>query len=175
MNRTQKQSEIAAIKDRFGRMASAVLTDFRGLDVESVNELRREFGKVEGIEYKVVKNTLVKLAIAEEDYNDRLNDHLVGPTAIAWSYEDPVAPARIVVDFAKKNEKLTVKCAVVDGQVLDESGVTTLSKMPGKDEIKAQLLATFMAPASQFVRLVAAGPTNFLYLLQARERNLNEK
>ncbi len=172
MNRTQKQAEVEAIKDRFGRMASAVLTDFRGLDVESINKLRREFGAVEGIEYKVVKNTLVKLAVKEEGYAENLDEHLAGPTAIAWSYEDPVAPAKVAVDFAKDNEKLKVKCAVIEGDVLDEEGVKQLSKMPGKDEIKSQLLATFMAPANEFVRLVAAAPTNFVYLLEARKREL---
>ena len=116
--------------------------------------------------------SLVKLAIQEEGYSDGLEEHLAGPTAIAWSYEDPVAPAKVAVDFAKDNDKLKVKCAVVEGEVLDEAGVTQLSKMPGKDEIKAQLLATFMAPANQFVRLIAAAPTNFLYLLNARKSEL---
>ncbi len=170
MDRMQKEAQIEAIKGRFGKMASAVVTDFRGLDVESINALRREFGNVEGIEYKVVKNTLVKLAVQEEGYADGLSGHLVGPTAIAWSYEDPVAPARIVVDFAKDHDDLKVKCGVLDGEVLDADGVKQLSKMPGKDEVKAQLLATFMAPASEFVRLVAAAPTNFVYLLDARRR-----
>ena len=71
MDREQKKAEVTAIQDRFGRMASAVVTDFRGLDVESLNTLRREFGKVEGTEYKVVKNTLVKLAIKDENYSEK--------------------------------------------------------------------------------------------------------
>ncbi len=175
MDRVQKQAQIEAIQGRFGRMASAVMTDFRGLDVESINELRREFEKIEGIEYKVVKNTLVKLAIKEEDYATKLDDYLAGPTAIAWSYEDPVAPARVAVDFAKNHDDLKIKCAVLDGQVLDQAGVTQLSKMPGKDEIKAQLLATFMAPANSFVRLIAAAPTNFVYLMDARKRDLEKQ
>ena len=172
MNRTQKQAEIDVIKDRFGRMASAVITDYRGLDVESINKLRRAFDKYEGIEYRVVKNTLVKLAIKEDGFSQKLEAYLAGPTAIAWSYEDPVAPAKVSVDFAKDNDKLQVKCAVLDGEVLDEEGVKQLSKMPGKDEIKAQLLATFMAPAYSMVRLLVAAPTNFLYLMEARKREL---
>ncbi len=174
MERTQKQVEIEKIKDRFGRMATAVLTDFRGLDVETLNALRRKFDEVENIEYKVVKNTLVKLAVEEEGYAENLAEHLQGPTAIAWSYEDPVAPAKVVVDFAKDNEKLKIKCAVLDGDVLDESGVEQLSKMPGKDQIKSQLLATFMAPAQGLVRLLNAGPQNFAYLIDARKKQLEE-
>ena len=76
MDRAQKQTEVTEIKDRFGKMASAVLTDFRGLNVEMMNDLRREFGKIDGIEYKVVKNTLVKLAIKEEGYSGGLDEHL---------------------------------------------------------------------------------------------------
>lgn len=172
MNRIQKKSEIATIQERFGKAASAVFTDFRGLDVETINKLRREFDKFEGIEYKVVKNTLVKLALEKEEYVENLAEYLCEPTAIAWSYEDPVAPAKIVVDFTKDNDKLRIKCCVLDGKVMDADGVTQLSKMPGKDEIKAQLLATFMAPANSFVRLLAAAPTNFMYLLSARKREL---
>jgi large subunit ribosomal protein L10 len=168
MDRTTKENEVAAIQDRFGRMAAAVLTDFRGIGVESINQLRNEFRDV-NVEYKVVKNTLVKLAVSEEGYADSLTEHLVGPTAVAWSYEDPVAPAKVVADFAKTNDKLKIKCAVLDGEVLDEAAVIRLSKMPGKDEIKSQLLATFMAPAQGMVRLFAAAPTNFVYLLSARK------
>lgn len=174
MERAHKEAQVAEISDRFGRMASAVLTDFRGLDVEKINELRREFDKA-AVEYKVVKNTLVKRAIENESYAAVLQDYLAGPTAIAWSYEDPVAPAKVVADFAKTNEKLKIKCAVLDGDVLEEAQVIALSKMPGKDEIKARLLATFMAPAQQMVRLLAAAPTNFVYLLNARKNALGGK
>jgi large subunit ribosomal protein L10 len=168
VDRVQKKTQVAEIKDRFSRMASAVVTDFRGLDVESINALRLEFFKAD-VEYRVVKNTLVKRAVGGEEFAEGLNGFLAGPTAIAWSYEDPVAPAKVIAEFAKTHEKLKIKCAVLDGEVLDEGKVQELAKMPGKDEIKAKLLATFMAPAQQMVRLLAAGPTNFLYLLNARK------
>lgn len=173
MDRIQKEAQVAEIKDRFGRMASAVVTDFRGLDVETLNSLRREFDKV-SVEYKVVKNTLVMRAVGDSGYADKLSGYMAGPTAIAWSYEDPVAPAKVVADFVKSHDKLKIKCAVLDGEVLSEPQVIQLSKMPGKDEIKAQLLATFMAPAQTMVRLLAAGPTTFLYLLNARKSALGE-
>ena len=173
MDRVQKQTQIAEIRDRFDRMASAIVTDFRGLDVETLNSLRREFDKA-SVEYKVVKNTLVMRAVGEEGYAEKLSGFLAGPTAIAWSYEDPVAPAKVVADFAKSNEKLKIKCGVMDGEVLSEPQVIQLSKMPGKDEIKSTLLATFMAPAQTMVRLLAAGPTNFMYLLNARKSALGE-
>jgi len=173
MNREQKQEQIADIRSRFGRMASAVVTDFRGLNVESMNTLRDEFRKV-GVDYKVIKNTLFGLAVKDEPYSDALSGHLEGPTAVAWSYEDPAAPAKVAVNFAKTNEHLKIKCAVLDGSVLEGEEVINLSKMPGKDELLGSLLATFMEPAQGFVRLLAAAPTTFVYLMDARRRQLEE-
>jgi large subunit ribosomal protein L10 len=174
MNRVQKQDQINEIKDRFARMTSAIVTDFRGLDVESATKLRDEFRKV-GVEYKVVKNKLFGLAVKDEPFHDKLADYLIGPTAVAWSYDDPAAPARVAVSFAKGNDKLHIKCAVVGTDVYDDKGVVNLSKMPGKNELLGMMLATFMAPAQSFVRLLAAGPTNFVYLLDARRRQMEDK
>jgi len=174
MEKAQKIAQISELKDRFARMSSAVVTDFRGLDVETMNSLRNEFRRI-GAEYKVVKNKLLGIAVQEQSYHDALLPYLNNPSGVAWSYDDPSGPAKVIVDFSKKNDKLKIKCAVVDGQVLDEKGVVALSKMPGKKELLDMLLATFMAPASGFVRLMAAGPTNFVYLLDARRRQLEEK
>lgn len=174
MNREQKQAQINEIRDRFSRMASAVVTDFRGLDVESVTRLRDEFRKA-GVEYKVVKNKLFGLAVKDAPFHDKLAGYLVEPTAVAWSYDDPAAPARVAVTFAKGNDKLRIKCAVVGTDVYDDKGVVSLSRMPGKKELLGTMLATFMAPAQGFVRLLAAAPTNFVYLLDARRRQMEGK
>jgi large subunit ribosomal protein L10 len=173
MNRQEKTAQIAEIKDRFGRMASAVLTDFRGLDVGAMTRLRNQF-RAAGVEYKVVKNTLLGLAVADDRFHDRLSRHLIGPTAVAWSYEDPSVAAKVAVGFAKENDKLKIKCAVVDGDVVEGPAVVDLSRMPGKPELLGMLLATFMAPAQEFVRLMAAAPQNFVYLLDARRRKQEE-
>jgi len=173
MNREQKKEQIADIRDRFSRMASAVVTDFRGLDVETMTALRDEFRKV-GAEYKVIKNTLFGLAVADAPFKKALDPHLAGPTAVAWSYDDPAAPAKVAVGFAKDHDKLKIKCAVVDGQVLAGERVVELSKMPGKKELMSSFLATLMAPAQGFVRLIAAAPTNFVYVLDARRRQLGD-
>jgi large subunit ribosomal protein L10 len=174
MDREQKRAEVAGIQDRFERMASAVLTDFRGLNVESMTELRDEFRKL-GVEYRIVKNTLFDLAVKEQPYREQLTGHLVGPTGVAWSYDDPAAPAKVAVGFAKDHEQLKIKCAVLEGEVLEGAKVVELSKMPSKDELLGTLLATFIAPAQEFVRLIAAAPTNFACLLDARRRQLEEK
>ncbi len=171
MKREQKREQIAEIQDRFARMSGALLTDFRGLNVASMTALRDEFREA-GVEYKVVKNTLFGLAIKDQPYVEALTEHLTGPTAVAWSYDDPAAPARVAVGFAKSNKNLKIKCAVLDGKVLEGSSVVELSKMASKEELQSQLLATFMAPAQGFVRLMAAAPTNFVYLLDARHREI---
>ncbi len=174
MDLEKKKIQIADIQDRFSRMSSALVTDFRGLNVEKMNSLRVEFGKL-GVEYKVIKNKLFGIAVQEEPYHEKLSTHLVEPTAVAWSYDDPSAAAKVAVNFSKKNENLRIKCAILDGQVLEGAEVVQLSKMPGKDEIKSQLLATFMAPAQGFVRHIAAAPTNFVYLLDAKRRQKEEE
>lgn len=170
----KKDAEIAEIRDRFQRSTAAVFLDYKGLTVASATKLRAEFRKV-GVEYKVCKNTLVKHALKDVAYGAELKGTLVGMTGIAWSFEDPSAAAKVVKAFRKDNgpegEKLTVKAGVIDGTILDAKAVEEqLATMPGKDELRATLLATLQAPLQQFVALLAAPAQNFAYLLAARER-----
>lgn len=169
MERTEKEAVVTAVRAEFERATSAVFTDFRGLSVSADTNLRGELRKA-GVRYRVVKNTLIAKAI-EGMGLDFLSPFLVGPTGIAWSQEDPSAAAKVIVKFRKTNEKLVVKCGVVDGQLIDAKRVESeLATMPGKDEMRAKLLATFMAPATDFVRLLNAAPQNFVYLLDAKTR-----
>lgn len=174
-----KASQIDAIKERFEKATSAVLLQFRGLDVASVTELRNDFRKA-GVDYKVVKNTLVKIAVKDTALdNDEFNATLVGETAIAWSYEDPSAAAKIVRAFRKddlKADKLTVKGAVLESAFMAAERVETeLASMPGKDEVRAMLLAQLMAPAQSLVRQLQAPGQNLVYAFDARMRQLEEQ
>ncbi|MFO0552785.1 MAG: 50S ribosomal protein L10 [Polyangiaceae bacterium] len=169
MDRNQKEALASQVKDRFGRMTSAVLLDFQGLTVEAVTKLRNEFRK-QGVEYRVVKNTLIKQAVKGQPWADAFGKTLVGMTGVAWSYEDPSAAAKVVKAFRKDNEKLKIKGGLVDGQIVAADRVETdLANMPGKDELRAQLLATFAAPLTQFVQLLNAPAQNLVYLLKAKE------
>lgn len=172
MNREQKSAAVEELKDTLGRAQSLILADYRGLSVGQTNGLRSEARKSE-CHYRVVKNTLVKLAIAGTPM-EGLSDLFKGPTAIAYSFEDPVAPAKIIDKFDDTLAKLDIKGGFLDGEVLDVAGVKNLAKMKGKDELRAEFLAQLQAPAQSMVRLLAAAPQNFMYLLQARERGLNE-
>jgi large subunit ribosomal protein L10 len=177
MDRATKDAQIGEIKARFDRMSAAVFLDFKGMTVESVTKLRAEFRKA-GVEYKVVKNTLVKHALADAPYKGKLDDVLVGMTGIAWSYEDPSAAAKVVKAFRKDpaGEKLQIKAGLVEGSLLDAKSVEEqLAAMPGKNELRAKLLATLQAPLQSFVALLAAPAQNFVYLLSAKERAGNKE
>ncbi len=172
MERDVKEKQIGEIKTRFDKMTAAVLLDFKGMTVENATKLRSEFRKA-GVEYKVVKNTLVKHAIKGSAYAGKIDDALVGMTGIAWSYEDPSSAAKVVKAFKKDaaGDKLTVKAGLLDGTVLSAKAVEDqLATMPGKDELRSMLLATLQAPMQSFVRLINAPAQNFAYVLAAKER-----
>jgi large subunit ribosomal protein L10 len=172
MERGTKDLQIGEIKGRFDKMTAVVFLDYKGMTVENDTKLRAEFRKA-GVEYKVCKNTLVKHAIKDKAWAKQLDDVLTGMTGIAWSYEDPSAAAKVVKAFKKDaaGEKLTVKAGLIDGTVLDGKAVENqLATMPGKDELRSMLLATFQAPLQQFVALLQAPTQNLVYVLAAKER-----
>lgn len=175
LNRTEKEAEVAQVRDAFARATATVLLDFRGLDVVTITELRARF-RAAGVEYKVVKNNLVKKALVGTglDGNAALAKFLKGPTGIAWSFEDPSAAAKVIKKFRSEgetNEKLQVKCGILETSVMPGDRVETdLATMPGKDEIRAGLLAQLMAPMSTLVRQLGAPGQNLAFVLDARRR-----
>ena len=173
MDRVTKEQQVNELKEKLGKTASLVFADYRGIDVPTVTDLRNQFRKAQ-CEYKVYKNTLVKLAVKGTPM-EGVGKHLEGPTAIIFSWESPSAPAKVATKFAKDSEKFVVKGGYFEGSVLDAKGVEGLATMPGKDELRATLLATFMAPATDLVRTLAAGAQNFAYLLSAKQRQAEGK
>lgn len=169
MDRTEKQVVTDDLRDKFSRMTSAVFVDFKGMTVETVTKLRDEFRK-SGVEYRVVKNSLVKQALRDKPWAGSLKGTLTGMTGVAWSYEDPSAAAKVVKAFRKDNQKLVIKAGLIEGQLLHANGVETqLATMPGKNELRAMLLATMQAPLQQFLQQLNAPAQNFVYLLKAKE------
>lgn len=177
--KTVKAEEITKLKESFDRAIASVFVDYRGINVELITELRSRF-RAKGVEYRVVKNTLVTRALAGSplEGNEELAGHLTGMTGVAWSYEDPSAAAKIIKEFRKEGEeqeKLTVKCGVLDGEILDGKRVENeLANLPGKDEVRAMLLAQLMAPAQSLVRQLTAPAQNFVYVLDAKMRQSNQ-
>jgi large subunit ribosomal protein L10 len=170
MDRTSKEQVVGTIKEAFTDVMSVILADYRGLDVPTVTEMRAEFKKA-GCEYRVLKNTLVKIAI-KDSAMEPMSQLLTGPTVLIWSTESPSLPAKLAVKYAKEQAHFVVKGGYFEGQVLDERGVEQLSRMPGKPELQASLLMTFLAAPQDFARQIIAGPQNFVYLLDARRRGL---
>lgn len=175
MERSQKEVLIGSVRQKFERMSSAVFLDFKGMNVEAVTKLRDEFRK-SGVEYRVVKNTLVRHAVKEHPWAKTLAKSLTGMTGVAWSYEDPSAAAKVVKAFRKDNQKLQIKAGLIEGQILSGDAVETqLATMPGKDELRATLLATLQAPLQQFVQQLNAPLQNFAYLLKAKEEEAGKQ
>lgn len=172
MNTAEKKTTIEGLKTSLGSAQSLILADFRGMTVENDNKLRREFRSL-GCEYRVVKNTLLGKAVAGTPM-EVLEPLLAGPTAIAFSSEDPSVAAKVATKMAKTEKNFVIKGGYVDGRLLDKNGVEQLSLLPGKDEARATLLATLIAVPQNFLRLLSAAPQNFVYLLSAREGTLKE-
>jgi large subunit ribosomal protein L10 len=171
---TTKAAQIEHLKDRFGRMSSAVFLDFTGMTVQEVSKLR-DVLREKGVEYKVVKNTLVKKAMADQPWIGGLKEALRGMTAVAWSFEEPSVAAKVLKAFRAENEKLKIKAGLLEGQVLGARAVEDqLASLPGKQEMRARLLATLNAPAQTFLSLLQAPARNLVGVLAARQRKLGE-
>ncbi len=145
MKRSEKEEIVAAVSEKVGRAHGMFFTDFNGLTVEQATELRREFRKV-GVDYKVVKNTLVRKALENATGYDKMLDKLVGPTGVAFAYDDPVAPAKVIQKFAEKHSKLSLKACVLDKQVYDGSKLSELAKLPTRKELMASILGSVQSP-----------------------------
>jgi large subunit ribosomal protein L10 len=167
--RAEKVQAVEAIKGHFDRGTSAVFLDFSGMTVAEVSRLRSEFRK-QGVTYKVLKNSLVRRALGDAPYAQKLSKALKGMTGVAFSGEEPGAAARVLRALVKENEKIKIKAGLLDGQVLDAKTVENqLATLPGKNEARAMLLATFMAPAQRFVMLLNTPAGNFVRLLEAKK------
>ena len=172
MERAVKEENISALKLDLAKAQSLVLADFRGINVKNDTALRREF-RLNGCKYQVVKNTLLGRAV-EGTGMAGLEKLFVGPTAIAYSFEDPAAPARIATKVAKGEEKFVIKGGYVDGKALDAKGVVALSTLPTKDELRSSFLALLVAAPQNFLALLTAAPQQVLGVLAAREQQLGE-
>ena len=170
MDREGKQEVLGEIKEAFANVASVVIADYRGITVPVVTTMRDDFRKA-GCHYRVLKNSLVKIAVKGSKM-EPISQLMVGTTAVIWSNEIPQSPAQIALKWAKDEPKFVIKGGFYEGQLLDPKGVDALAKMPGKNEIRASMLMTFLAAPQSFVAQLAAAPQNFAYLIDARKRSL---
>lgn len=150
----EKQQIVAEVTEKMRNYASTVITDYRGLSVADVTELREQLREA-GIEYRVLKNTLCRRATAEAEFTE-LDEHLTGPTAVAFSKDDAVAPAKILSEFAKKHEHLKIKGGIVEGKVVDLEQLKALADLPSREGLLSMLLSVLQAPVRNFALAVKA-------------------
>ena len=150
----QKKTAVAELIEKLNAAQAGVLVDYRGLTVSEDTELRRKFREA-GVEYTVVKNSLTRFA-AKEVGLEELDGILHGPTSLAISDSDPVAPAKIISDFAKNNDKIEIKAGFLDGKVISLDEVKTLANTPSRETLIAKIMGSLNAPISNLVRTLQA-------------------
>ncbi len=165
MNRDEKETLVQQLNDSFSKAKIAILTDYKGLKVSVFEELRSELRK-NNAEIRVAKNTLLRRAVTGTTF-ESMQDEFTGATAVAVSYDDPVAPAKVLVDFAKDNPQLEIRNACMGGKALSGADLAALAKLPSREVLLARMMSVMNAVPTGLVRVLSGVPRKALYLLQA--------
>ena len=170
---TQAKAEsVEALKERLGSAKTAVLTEYRGLTVQQISDLRKQL-KGAAAEYKVVKNRLARLAVKDSPL-DALGPHLKGPTGLAFTKQDPVAVAKALQTFVRTNPQLQIKLGLVEGKVLQPTELKALADLPSKEQLRSQIVGAVQGPMAQLVSLLEAPLRELVYVLEARGKDAAE-
>ena len=168
MPNAENTESVAELKERFAGVQTAVLTEYRGLTVRQLSDLRKQL-KGASAEYKVVKNRLARIAIKDSAL-DGLGKHLTGPTGVAYTRHDPVSVAKALQAFVRSNPALTIKVGVVEGKVLEPSALKSLAELPSKEALRAQLVGALQGPMSKLVSLLTAVQGELVRVIEARSK-----
>lgn len=166
MRKDEKTEVIKELHDKFSRAKSVVLTGYTGIDVEEITELRSKLREAK-VEYRVVKNTLARRA-AEGTGLAELKDHFVGPIGVALGYDDPVAPAKVLDEFSKKQQKLELKMGILDGKLLKQADIKALASLPSLDALRGKIIGLLQAPASRIARVLQEPAGQVARVLKAK-------
>lgn len=164
-NIKEKEPVVQQIKEKLEASKGVVLTDYRGLNVGEITELRRQLRNA-GVDYKVVKNTLTSLA-AKQIGIENLDTFLAGPTAIAFGLEDAVAPAKVIAEFAKTHKDLEIKAGLLEGKVIDINEVKALANLPSREVLLSKLLGAMQSPMYGMANVLQGNLRNLVYVLDA--------
>jgi large subunit ribosomal protein L10 len=173
MNRTEKEGVIGELHAKMAKARAAIVAEPRGLDVETVTALRKKLRDAK-VEYRVVKNTLAARA-AKGTPVEVVADKFVGPTALVMSYDDVVAPAKLLTEFMKDRDNFAIRGAVVEGALVDAKGVAALAKLPGLNELRAQILGMLAQPATKLARIIGTPAQQLARVLGARKEQLEKQ
>jgi large subunit ribosomal protein L10 len=173
MNRTEKEAVIGELHAKMAKARAAIVAEPKGLDVETITALRKKLRDAK-VEYRVVKNTLARRA-AKGTSVEVVSDKFVGPTALVMSYDDVVAPAKLLAEFMKDRENFAIRGAVVEGKLVDAKGVAALAKLPGLNELRAQILGMITQPATKIARLIGTPGQQLARVLGARKEQLEKQ
>ena len=165
MELNKKKQITQDLHQRFSKSSIVILTDYKGLDVESINSLRKKLREAE-VEYQVAKNTLLVRASEDTDVS-LMKESFTGPSAIALSYGDPVTPAKILTEFAKDNKHLEIKAGVMNGKTLDVEQIKALSALPSREVLLAQVLSAMNGVPRALVTALSDIPRRMVNVLQA--------
>lgn len=165
MKLDEKKVLVDDLKENLSKTKVLIIADYKGLDVASMTELRKKLREA-NLECKVVKNTLLKRAAKDTDV-EVLSDYLKGPNAVIFSYDDPVAPARVLIEFAKTNKNLDIKKGVLKGKLLGPEDIKALSELPSREVLLGQVLSVMNAVPTSAVRVLSGIPRKMLNVLQA--------
>lgn len=165
LTKEQKNQVVAELKEKFEKTKGMVMTEYKGMTVAEITELRDQL-RSKGIDYKVVKNTLARIA-SEGTPIEAAKDQFKGPIGVAMGFDDAAVVAKTVLDFSKKNDKLKIMGGVVDGSLYDEAAMKTIASLPSRDVLLGMMAGTMNAPASKMARLMNATVVQFAYALNA--------
>ena len=173
MDRNQKENLIADVNSRLQKAEATFIVDYQGLNVEEMNRLRNDLRK-SNTEIQVAKNRLLKLA-SENTGTECIKDDFVGPNALVISYDDIVAPAKVLMDLSKDMNHLEVKTGQISGKPISTDEIKRLAELPSRDQLLSQVLSVMQAVPTSFVRVLNAVPTGLVNVLKAVEDKKNEE
>lgn len=164
--RTQKNEVLKDLKERFSRSKSIVFLGFQGMSVKDITDLRSKF-RGEKVEYKVAKKTLIRIGLKENKIEDAESIDLEGPVGVAIGYEDEIAPARLAKEYSKSNNKLKILGGYISLKYMNAEEMKLLAALPGKDQLRAQLVGTINAPISGFINVLAGNMRGLVNVIKA--------
>jgi large subunit ribosomal protein L10 len=165
MLKSEKERTVEDLKEKLTSTRSLILTDFRGLNVEDLSRLRRDLKKG-GAEYRITKNSLIRMAARESGY-EAIVDYLKGPTGLVFAYQDPISPAKVLYDFLQKSEKPKIKTIWLEGKLFGENQLKRLATLPSKEIVLTQIAGSLNAPLANFVGTLQGMLRNLVGVIDA--------